>query len=134
LCAEVWLHLFLTLTLYGEEWSASRPSGEVKTPLDPEYEVGWTPESGWMLCRRKKNPVLLLSIEPRIIGLSGRKVFSIPAVQSRFLRGRRTKLTCVPSSFCSACDATSVHTLARTYQAAFLPLRSRAQKMPPSSC
>jgi hypothetical protein len=47
---NVYIHVFLTSTLAGGKWSASRPGRFTPGEIAPtEYEAGWTAEPVWMI-------------------------------------------------------------------------------------
>jgi hypothetical protein len=56
---EVYLHAFLTSTLFEGEWSASRPGGfnpRKRPAVSIEKEAGWAQEPVWKQRKREKYP------------------------------------------------------------------------------
>jgi hypothetical protein len=66
---DVWIHVFLTPVLVGENLSASRLRRFTSGKRAPgAHWIGggrWVPEPVWALWSREKNLLALLRIEPR---------------------------------------------------------------------
>jgi hypothetical protein len=70
---DVYIHVFLILTLCGGEWSDSRPGRFIPTqkpPVTIGQEVGWTPEPVWTTWREKF--FILPGLELRPLGRPAR--------------------------------------------------------------
>jgi hypothetical protein len=55
---DVYIHIFLTSSLVGGEWSASRPGRFTPgkdTPVPIGLEVGWTSEPVWTMWTRENS-------------------------------------------------------------------------------